>query len=90
MAGEAGDFNVASKKLNRVYVHGPTNAACRCIRFEFGPQRLQQPVQGLAVGALQQQLCMISAGAALHWCADGPEDSDITRAGGLGFIAGGL
>ena len=54
MAGEAGHFNEALKKLNRVYVHGPTNAACRCNRFEFRPQRMQQPVQGLAVGALQQ------------------------------------
>ena len=54
IAREAGHFNVASKKLNRVYVHGPTNAACRYIRFECRPQRLQQPVQGLAVGALQQ------------------------------------
>ncbi len=50
----AGHSNVASEKLNRVYVDRPAHTAGSLIGFKFGSLRLQQAMQGLAVGALQE------------------------------------
>ena len=62
------------EQLNRVDIQRPSDAARAGRLFDAGEQFRQQNMQRRPLPGLEQQLCPVAAGPALHWRRRGSEN----------------